>query len=308
MSKSHPKRPHLIESKASTTMPKFTPRTGTATDGDEVPIIPPPRKISKIVPDYFTVKLPYYVNFNFSVASANIAYANSYSQYIRCNSIYDPIIGSISNEQPQGRDTWAGLFAYYRVLSSSIHVRFLNMNPSEVIVRETSSDPAPTTAQGYGDPRNGEYMVGYEMTDSTSATLSNNQSMFMCTKHAKRVLLPAAPTMISNDESSRYVPRYSSATVSYDYAPGNWDYHVQETGVEERWTPIKQNPTNDHVLALRAFHKGSDPLSQKDAGIYCEVYIEYTVQFRETAASLIKTLETSDATYNNPGEDAADTT
>lgn len=278
--------------------------TQMATDGGEVAVVPPPRKISKIVPDYFTVKLPYYQYFNFSVASANIANANSYAIYLRCNSLYDPIVGTTSNEQPQGRDTWAAMFAYYRVLSSHIRIRWLNKNPSETIARLDSAG----VGTNYGDPFNGEYLVGYEMTDSTSATLSNNLTMFMCTKHAKRDLLKAGYTVAAPlTASARTVIGYGEVTSVYNYSPESWDFHVQEQGTEERWTPVKQNPANDHSIALRAFHKGTDNISQKDVSIFCEVYIEYTVQFRETSASLIKTLETSDATYGGAGEDATDT-
>lgn len=278
--------------------------TQMATDGGEVQVVPPPRKISKIVPDYFTVKLPFYFSFNFSVAQANVKRENSYAIYLRCNSLYDPIVGTTSNEQPQGRDTWAAMFAYYRVLSSHIRIRWLNKNASETVVRLDSAN----AATNYGDPFNGEYLVGYEMTDSTSATLSNKLEMFMCTKHAKRDLLKAGRTVPGPLASgTRAVEGYGEVTSTFNYNPEQWDYHVQEQGTEERWTPVKQNPANDHAIALRAFHKGTDDISNKDAGIYCEVYIEYTVQFRETAASLIKTLETSDATYGGAGEDATDT-
>lgn len=278
--------------------------TGTATDGDEVAIVPPPRKISKITPDYFTVHLPYYIDFIFNSTGSQCALANTHSILVRCNSIYDPVVGSGVNIQPHGRDQWASMFAYYRVLSSSIKVRWKNCNIGEIIPRAIG---APASSKFVPLVNNGEYMVGYEMTDSSSATLANNVYAFMTTKHAKRALLRRNKTTPLED-GTRFIDDYNETTTVFNYTPEQWDYHVQETGVEERWTPIKQNPTNDHFIALRAFHKGTDANSEKDGGIQCELYIDYVVQFREASAALIKTFDTTAATYGGTGEDAADTT
>ena len=62
----------------------------SGTDGDEVGVIPPPRKLSKIHPDYFTINVPQV--YRLTAAAANILYASTTPlATIRLNSIYDPL-------------------------------------------------------------------------------------------------------------------------------------------------------------------------------------------------------------------------
>ena len=135
-----------------------------ATDGEEIPVIPPPRNVSKIAPDYTTVVLPYYTKL---VWNADILGGTTYVG-IRMNSVYDPVISNKADQQPQGRDQWAGIFNYYRVLKSDIKLTWLNNNYQG----GTPSAPSSTI-----------YAVGYEFIDA-GQEVSNTVDAFMVTNKA----------------------------------------------------------------------------------------------------------------------------
>ena len=262
------------------------------TDGDEVSVIPPPRKISKIHPDYFTITLPHIDKFT-SVANTDVEYnvARPFIK-IRLNSIYDPIkeVNSTaagtaddplkdSDKQPQGRDIWQSHFKYYRVLEARVKLTFLN-----------------SSVNGTNDPFWNSFAIGYELTDEDAA-LCSRREMFLMTKHAKRAILPATVEHTGNTR----VP--STHVMTYTYRPETWDMHVEEMGSEERWTPIKQNAAIDHDLNVRFFHM-STACSNIRVGLL--VQIEYDVQFREGTDAFIKTYTPGNATYGGAGEYATD--
>ena len=262
------------------------------TDGDEVGVIPPPRKISKIHPDYFTITLPHVDKFT-SINGADVEY-NVQRPFlkIRLNSIYDPIkeINSTnpaitddpikdSDKQPQGRDIWQSHFKYYRVLEARVKLTFLNSSVN------TTTDPFWNS-----------FAIGYELSDENAA-LCQRREMFLMTKHAKRAILPATVEHFGNTR----VP--SSEVMAYKYRPESWDFHVEEMGSEERWTPIKQNPAIDHDLNVRFFHMSTAAANVR-VGVL--VQIEYDVQFREGTDAFIKTYTPGAATYGGADEDALD--
>lgn len=268
-------------------------------DGDEVAVVPPPRKISKIHPDYFTITLPYIRRFQSLLASGFVYTSSQPLATIRLNSIYDPFkavratLGNpISNAdtQPQGRDIWAAHFKYYRVLQARVKVSYF----SESLANTTQNDPMYNT-----------FAVGYELTDE-DGPISNNAEMFMTTKRAKRdLLLPALTNHVWNGTSVlNQVSRPSTMTHVYHYNPGDWQYHVEEKGSEERWTPIGANPSIDHEFHIRCMHMDSG--NAPDGRITVMVQIEYDVQFREATDSFFKTQITATAGYPDAEGEADD--
>lgn len=254
-------------------------------DGEEVPVIPPPKRISKIAPDYTTIQLPYYAKV---LINSSLLGGTNYLG-IRLNSVYDPIVGATVDQQPQGRDQWAGIFNFYRVLQSDVKLTFLNNN---------YQGGAPDL------PSRTIYAVGYELIDA-GQEVSNSVDAFMITKHAKRELLGAGDVQQYATGAGASGNKPSVQVVTHMYRPEMWDYHVQELGTEERWTPILQNPTNDHFMAVRVFDLGGQGIGTDRMEVL--VQINYTVQFREVRQPIIKQLDGTDATYGGAGEDPADT-
>ena len=222
--------------------------------------------------------LPYYAIY--TVTQAMVGTTNKVE--IRLNSIYDPIVGVDVDRQPQGRDLWAGAFQFYRVLSSDVKLTLMTNETSG-----TASIPADDT-----------YVWGYELIEQ-GGTVSNGTDMFMMTKHAKRQLISKTSQSASgNGTATNFNSTNPNASeLTFHYEPAMWDYHVQEVGLEERWTPIGANPSNFHYMALRIHGLNGQTITANRWNMM--VQISYTVQFREAKASLLKTLDTEDATYND---------
>lgn len=281
----------------------------------EVPVIPPPKKLSKIFPDYFTVSLPYVQRLSTSTeASFTYDQARPFA-VIRLNSIYDPLkevnatVAGTSDDplvesdlQPHGRHLWDSHFKYYRVIKTYVKLTFMSNRHMDYSENDRLW--------------NEHYVVGYELVDEDSA-VSNHVDMFLMTKHAKRAILKPVTKAVTfksgavtpaeeGDIAFEYPNGMSTVTLTYEYVPEKWNMHVEEAGQEERWTPILQNPSIDHDMAIRIMHMDTqDPSAQAEA-VGVMVQVSYDVQFREATDSYFKTLNTDTATYGGAGEDAAD--
>lgn len=267
-----------------------------ANSGDEVPVAKVPRLISKIHPDHFTVRLPFFIHAAFPGSSCT-AVNTTPLLLLRLNSIYDPLQQAHTtatpaidaDSQPNGRQIWDTHFKYYRVLRSDVKLTYINRAMN----------------QGVGTvPQNGMIAVGYELIDENAA-VSNNVNMFMTTKHAVRdVMLPSKigfiEVLAGTDNYYSQSPTFHVMT--HTYTPETWTHHVEKSGSEERWTPIGANPNVDHNLAVRAMHLDSSVNPTPDANMFgVIVQIEYEVQFMEQTDAFFKTANTATATYPDSG-------
>lgn len=274
------------------------------TDGEEVPVMPA-GKVAKMHPDYFTIKLPHIFRVS-AFTDSDLAYATGRPlMIIRLNSIYDPMkavnatvagVGDDplknSNVQPQGRDIWASHFKYYRVLQADVLLTFMH---------NYKVDPASIYMH--------HFRAGYELTDEDGA-IADNAEMFMMTPRAHSVHMKPVPfSPVYNGVTPGTVTYVSTSQhvsqVQYTYRPESWNYHVEEKGSEERWTPIGANPSIDHDMQLRFMHLNSGtPPTDGDLGV--TVQITYKVQFREATDSFFKTRSTATAGYPDADGEADD--
>lgn len=270
-------------------------------NSDEVGVVPPPRKVSKIVQDYTSILLPYWQQLPITSSEAN----GSNSIDIRLNSVYDPIVGDIpatipndpTNRQPQGRDAFALQYQYYRVLESHIHVQWHYSGARVGVI---------TGGTISGNVVDSTYAVGWETQNGETAGICNSLDAFMVTKHAHRQLL--LPTNAGQNASGNVITEgISVAETEYNYTPSKFiaeTGHVQNIPKSEFWTPVGENPQHRHILSLRCFGlNGQDPITNQMTAL---IYITYKVQFREYQNSAIKRIDTGDALYAT-GEGRIDT-
>lgn len=226
--------------------------------GDEIPVMPIPKSISKTCPDYFTIRLPYYEQIVFSGPKIDPA------DYIfRLNSIFDPNV-TAAGHQPMGRDLWAGIYQYYRVISAEFTFTWLNHDEIAFSAGNT----------------NGTAVVGYELTDNAATNLSTGVFSFIEGKQTAHRFVPGA-------RSGGTGP--ASVVMRHHYTPQGFDHHITEAGIDERWTAIDLNPGVSHLILARAFAMPS----QRTGNFFleCQVEISYTVQFREANTSIIKAFD-----------------
>lgn len=244
--------------------------TGNTMDKNQEIPVKPFGRVSKIVPDYFSINLPYYTKVTLN--TGNTGPSNEID--LRLNSIYDPIVGATANNQPQGRDQWALTFQYYRVVGSQVKLTLLTNETSGLTER----------------PSTDTWVFAYEL-DEQLGNVSNSFDALMMTKHAERTLISTAPqTSAYNGTGITHNPNHPNMSIlQHTYSPGKWDHHVQEVGSQERWTPVGENPAYFHNMAIRLI--GMDGQSITADRWELLVQVNYTVQFREANHTLIKQLE-----------------
>lgn len=253
-----------INSQAASNITTFKSSSNMAqsngTNGEEVAVVPPPKRIAKTAPDYFTINLPFY---QFETITSTTS-ATGEARSIRLNSIWDPLAGFGTIHQPLGRDTWAGIYDYYRVLKTNVKLTFINHDPGD----RTTVSGTPTL------------LVGWEETDdNTSAGITQSAAAFAEAKATHHQII-----------AGKEFTSHNATVMTYSYTPESWDNHVQSTGVEERWTPIGDNPATNHYLTRRIFPAalGSTP---RTYDMECIIEVTYTVQFRELKFSVFKTAD-----------------
>jgi len=222
-------------------------------DGDEIQVVPPPKRVAKIAPDYMTIKLPWWET-HYSSTAGDIL-----SQYaLRLNSCFDPSTQTPAH-QPAGRDKFAAFgFRYYRVLKTVVRLRFFNRGGTSELVHA-------------------HQIVGYELGDSQGDRFTKTVP-FVEGKHCKSDILCSNSTVFEG-------ARGKFKEMTYTFTPESWDNHVHTEASEEMWTPIDSTPPLAQELYIHTgpaySSTGNGTPVVWDTFTGCFIYVEYTVQFRE---------------------------
>lgn len=240
---------------------------------DEVEVVPPPARISKIIPDYFTINLPYTQSLALTFNAAFETPATS--EVFRLNSIYDPYQTG-AGHQPMGRDNWAALFQYWRVLKSEWKITFLNSS-----FNRSSATTVNTNAPTVGDYKTQAQQFqwgGFQLLEDTGNSITDTTVWFEGKQTAKCLLPPQPHPMSVN-------------TLHFTYTPESWDYHVNQGDAEERWTPVTSDPAVIKYIAItsgmvKAVTAGENVATSAQTRVLVEVM--YTVQFREAVTNVIQ--------------------
>ena len=289
-----PIQPQVPTSKKATVIPPSPKATSTTMSSsthpnDEVPVMPVPRAVSKSHPEYFTIKLPMFYEWHLDLTSAT----DINNMQWRLNSVYDPVVSGTSPaaRQPLGRDSWSTIYDYYRVVSADFNMTF------DYIHGWLGNDATGAVAEALNTPN---VLVGYQIT-ADGAEKATTAAGFVEQKHSKAVMLRPRQMEITNTFSatsvdpsgvSRQAYTGGSTSMSFHYDPTQWDYHVQETGVEERWTPKDSNPATTHfILPTIAYPKHAGLSAQESIRVGLTVFATYTCQWREVNSTLKRTID-----------------
>jgi hypothetical protein len=256
--KNNPSIPQRSINTGSHTMSKA--KTDTKRDDEEVPVMPVPSAVARIAPDYFTVALPYADHYH----QTNITAAVAGTQLkFRLNSIFDPAKDEATVHQPLGRDNWSNIYSFYRVMHCEVKLSFINHS---YIVTPSAVNGTDTL------------LFGWEENDQVT-TIAANRTAFMESKHSDHRIVPG---------TGRNVGLANGVTMGYSYSPATWINHIQEAGVDQRWTAVGTSPTNEHLLLVHVFPMDVGTTAQS---LDYEITVEmtYTVQFREVTQTLLKT-------------------
>ena len=188
-------------------------------------------------------------------------------QQFKINSVYDPDLTGAGN-QPLGRDTWAAIYNYYKVLET--HVTFS--------VTELTDD-----SSGLLGANQYPSLIGW-MADLTANPPTNNVQWLM------------ASLANSNNEQQKFskivtsdiINGRGSKTHSFTY---HWDASQFDTSIldntKNEWTPMGSDPANINYFSILYFNPGAAGSLRP---IVMNVEIKYLVAFKQVNRTLLNTV------------------
>ena len=203
------------------------------------------------------VMLPYCEYAPYTQAAATIGAL----QQFKINSIWDPDLTGLGG-QPLGRDTYAGIYNYYKVLET--HIKY-------TVIEVTNNATGTTGAAGYPS------LHGW-MCDLTANPPSSSQ-----------IWLNAANASLQN-ETQKFSP-----ILTYDVQSGrgqrplhfeyHWDASQFDTSIidntKNEWTPVGSDPSNINYFSICTFNP---------SGVSRTTVVKYEIQFLVAFKQINRTL------------------
>lgn len=265
---------------SSTQMPSAGTQTSKAGhDDEEVPVMPVPSRVSKIMPDYFNITFPtcsiqYQVTTNKTQGSETIIGGIAAKTAVFLNTLNGCHVsggGGPNSSAANGRGVsqFTNLYKYYRITQCDVRVTmWINMQTAHY---PTNDD---------------KLLVGFHLNDTPTAPNWETFRDFMEMKDG------GAHLFIPGDGQNTPA---GVTSLQYTYTPGSWKTHVTETGIAERWTPIGGSPPHPaycHFGAVAADYFQYNTASNT-SGLSNNAIVKFMietiqhVQFREVKESIL---------------------
>lgn len=241
-----------------------TDRIGTdgASRQDEQLIEKVKRFAFKSYEDEIIVKLPFCDH----TSSTNTlpTSVNGFYQF-KANSIYDPDQTGVGH-QPLGRDTWASIYNYYKVLETNIKLEIIDTN-----FAAAGGSGATVTPTYYGmmlDITGTAPASRIAWLEAAEGSMSNRQQVFSEIKMAN--------TLASKNPNP--------LTFYMKWTPELFDKNIIQGGGDSGWTSVSGDPTLLEYLTLIAWNPEA-------TSRYCHwrITMEYIVAFKQVNRTLMNT-------------------
>jgi hypothetical protein len=261
---------HLINSKVDNALDK----NGTsASDLSDQAIISSlfDRTFISYAPE-MVVKMPYYFSTNYTQTSGTLGTGNQF----KINSIYDPDLTG-AGHQPLGRDTWAGIYDYYKVLETRVEVTMTsNLYQTEFNAAGGSIDNGASTIFCPS------YVGGLlDITANPPTTFTSWQEAKSVTSNSQQ--------RFSQIQRLFHVASRGPAEVSYNM---KWEANMFDTAVlnpatTDTWTPVGSDPDDLNYFSTLSFASNTT----RTVGFQLEVKLMYLVAFKNVNRTLLNTTQ-----------------
>lgn len=230
---------------------------GAGDIGVEDPI-PIPRHVPWIQPEHMTVCLPFAQSFRWQDNGG--AQPVIQAQVYRLNSIWDPDYSGIGGAVAQGRDRWAKMYSYYRVLKTEVDVTYTQTSLNAF---EPGDVTIPYNQVRYSSP----VMVGGYFCRGTVLNYGDWLRIYESTSESKMEMLTG--DVNTGNRSHIHFSWNPETTIRSE---------IQTQTQDQIWTPVASDPAVSQFLIL--FCDNLIPGAE-----YFEVTVvvtmKYTVQFVE---------------------------
>lgn len=240
-----------------------TDRIGTigANNNDERVIEKVKRYAFKSYEDEVVVKMPY-ADQSGSTTTL-VTNISSFWQY-KVNSIFDPDLTGVGH-QPLGRDTWASIYNYYKVLECNIMVEIVDTNLSA-----TGGSAAAQAPTYYG-----------LMLDITATPPGTRLAWLEAVENNNNRQQMFSEIQLANVIASRGP---NSLKFNMKWTPDLFDKSIIQGGGDPGWTAVGSDPVILEYLTLLAWNP--EAVSR-----YCHyrITLEYICAFKQVNKTLLNT-------------------
>ena len=249
---------------------KFTDKVGTEAEdvSDKVAVLKLFNQVPNIYQDEIIVKIPYCF---YGTASLPGGASPTAYQRWRINSIWDPDFDNgAGNFQPLGRDTYAEIYNYYKVLKATAKVTYYDTRNIT-----SNTDNSSRYASLHGGSIN------------LTALPPSSENIWMMNQYIGSTNKQAVYSNVSmyNPMTGR-----DSAFKSYymEWDPTLLQSAILNQSVEDSWTPVGSNP--DSVEYFNQLCYNPQTIAEGAIRIVYFTEIIFMVSFKQVKASLYDTL------------------
>lgn len=216
--------------------------------------------------DEVVVKMPY-VDSTASVYTVPPGGLTAFYQW-KINSIFDPDLTGIGG-QPMSRDTWAGIYNYYKVLETRIKVEIIDTTHITTAGQISTANAAPTMYGGMLDITASPPGGKQAWLNAYAASNANRQQCFSYPQTANVI-------------ASRGEPRL---TFTMNWKPELFEKNVLQGGGDPGWTAVGGDPFILEYFSLL----GHNPDNTNARYCWFRVELEYIVAFKQVNKTLLNT-------------------
>lgn len=208
------------------------------------------------------VVLPYAMYLTGTSSASNV---NGIYQF-KINSTYDPDLTG-AGSQPLGRDTWAAVYNYYKVLEAHIKVVATELTDDSTGAVTATQLPSLLTW----------------MADITAAPPGSKDALLMASMAAKnskqQKFGPIQTVDIINGRGSK------TRTLEYHWDASQFDTSIIDNTKNE-WTAVGSDPANINYFSV--IHYNPQSVGDRKVALYVE--IEYLCAFKQINRALLNTV------------------
>lgn len=185
----------------------------------------------------------------------------------KVNSIWDPDLTGAGG-QPLGRDTWASIYNYYKVLECNVHVELVDLQHFTSSTVPGAGGSSPTYYGG--------------MLDITATPPTNKRAWFEAATVGKNSRQQTFTKPICYNIIASRGP--NKIDINMKWEPDMFEKNVLQGGGDPGWNAVGSDPTILEYFTLIAANPESVPR-------YCTwvTHVEYIVAFKQINKSLLNT-------------------
>jgi hypothetical protein len=193
-------------------------------------------------------------------------------QQFKLNSIYDPDLTGSGN-QPTGRDTYAAIYDYYKVLETDVRMEIVDLT-----YRENLS----STNQNLSQPTQLGWMADITANPPANITQWNFAAELGDMNKQQRFGTPKLMDVIAGRGDNTYRSHYH-------WNPEHFDTAIIDTAGKNTWTPVGSDPANLNYLTLLMYNP--EPIATGSARyVIAKVTVRFLVAFKTVNRTLLNTI------------------